>query len=137
MRPMCRVSSSPMCFHVLPPSADLLTPLPHDELCRLLASPVPTHTTSGSDCETVTSPMLDTGCSSKTGFHVMPLLTVLKRPPDAVAAYTMLVLLSTTAKSSMRPPIFAGPISRNFRLLRASTLCAQAIPMKSTETDRY
>src|ERR1017187_7333332 len=44
------------------------------------------------------------------------------RPPDAVAAYTMLVLLSTTVKSSMRPPMLAGPISRNFRLFRVSTI---------------
>src|SRR6266404_3211880 len=41
MRPMWRVSFSPMCVHVLPASSDLYTPLPHDELCRSLGSPVP------------------------------------------------------------------------------------------------
>src|SRR5271157_4049385 len=106
-----------MWVHVLPPSADLYTPLPHDELWRLLPSPVPTQTMSGSDCETVTSPMLETAWSSKTGFQEIPLSTLLNTPPDAVAAYTMLVLRSTTAKSSTRPPMLAGPISRNCKAL--------------------
>ena len=47
------------------------------------------------------------------GFHEMPLLTDFHTPPDASPAYTMLVFDSTTAKSSTRPPMLAGPISRN------------------------
>src|SRR5437016_8074785 len=36
----------------------------------------------------------------------------------------MLVLRSSTAKSSMRPPITAGPISRNFSALKVSLMSA-------------
>src|SRR4029079_802222 len=46
----------------------------------------------------------------------MPLLTVFNRPPDAVAIHHMLESLSLTAMSVIRPPIFAGPRQRQFRL---------------------
>src|SRR4051812_8685981 len=42
--PMWCVSLRPMFCQVLPPSVDLCTPLPHDELCRLFDSPDPTQT---------------------------------------------------------------------------------------------
>src|SRR6267142_1694827 len=58
IRPMCRVASSPIFFHVFPPSSDLYTPLPHDELCRLFGSPVPTHTMDGSDGAIAMSPIV-------------------------------------------------------------------------------
>src|SRR6516165_2637762 len=46
-RPIDCVSSRPMCSQVLPPSFVPQTPSPIEELWRLLASPVPTYTTSG------------------------------------------------------------------------------------------
>jgi hypothetical protein len=58
--------------------------LPHEELWRLFASPVPTHTIDGSEGATVTSPIVDVGWSSNTGSHVVPPFVVLNTPPDAV-----------------------------------------------------
>ena len=52
----------------------------------MLASPVPTQTTFGSDSATARSPMESVGMSSKMGSHVVPALTVLKTPPVAAAA---------------------------------------------------
>src|SRR5579859_779064 len=66
------------------------------------------------------SPIVETPSLSNTGSQVVPLFVVFQTPPDAVPTYTMLGLLSTTAKSSMRPPITAGPISRNSRFLNLS-----------------
>src|SRR5712671_6854488 len=117
---MCRVASSPIFFQVFPPSSDLYAPSPQEELCRLFGSPVPTHTTDGSDGAIAMSPIVDTLSLSNTGSHVVPLFVVFHTPPEAVPTYTMFGLLSTTAKSSMRPPIVAGPISRNSRLLNLS-----------------
>src|SRR5213078_4633286 len=116
IRPMCRVASSPIFFQVFPPSRDLYAPSPQEELWRLFGSPVPTHTIEGSDIAIAPSdPSL-----SNIGSHVVPLLVVFQTPPEAVPTYTMFGLLSTTAKSSMRPPMVAGPISRNSRLLNLS-----------------
>src|SRR5260370_889139 len=117
---MCRVASSPIFFQVFPPSSDLYAPSPHEELCRLFGSPVPTHTTDGSDGAMAMSPIVDTLSLSNTGSHVVPLFVVSHTPPEAVPTNTMFGLLSTTAKSSMRPPIVAGPISRNSRFLNLS-----------------
>src|SRR5215471_18019630 len=88
-------------------------PSPQEELCRLLGSPEPAQMMEGSDGATARSPMVETASLSKTGSQVMPLLVVFQMPPEATPTYTMLGLDSTTAKSSMRPPITAGPISRN------------------------
>src|SRR6266851_291926 len=115
IRPMWRVASSPIFFQVLPASRDLYAPSPQEELCLLLDSPVPTQTTEGSEGAMAMSPMVETLCLSKTGSQVVPLFVVFQTPPEAVPTYTMFGLLSTTAKSSMRPPIVAGPISRNSR----------------------
>ena len=120
MRPICRVASSPIFFQVFPPSSDLYAPSPQEELCRLLGSPVPTQTIDGSDGAIAISPIVDTPSLSKIGSQVVPLLVVFQTPPEAVPTYTMFGLLSTTAKSSMRPPIVAGPISRNSRFLNLS-----------------
>src|ERR1041385_3387916 len=95
-------------------------PSPQEELWRLLGSPVPTHTTDGSEGAMAISPMVDTPSLSKTGSQVVPLLVVFQTPPDATPTYTIFGLLSTAAKSSMRPPITAGPISRNSRDLNLS-----------------
>src|SRR5216683_8100069 len=120
MRPMWCVASSPIFFQLFPPSSDLYVPSPQDELCRLLGSPVPTHTMEGSDGAIAMSPIVDTLSLSNTDSHDVPLFVVFQTPPDAVPTYTMFGLLSTTAKSSMRPPIVAGPISRNSRFLNLS-----------------
>src|SRR6266851_5113297 len=117
---MCRVASSPIFFQVFPPSSDLYAPSPQEELCRLLGSPVPTHTTAGSDGAMAMSPIVETLSLSNIGSQVVPLFVVFHTPPEAVPTYTMLGLLSTTAKSSMRPPIVAGPSSRNSRFLNLS-----------------
>src|SRR6266481_3974281 len=117
---MCRVASSPIFFQVLPPSTDLYAPSPQEELCRLFGSPVPTQTTEGSEGAIAMSPMVETLYLSNNGSQVVPLFGVFHTPPEAVPTYTMLGLLSTTAKSSMRPPIVAGPSSRNSRFLNLS-----------------
>src|SRR6266576_864451 len=56
---MWRVASSPIFFQVFPPSSDLYAPSPQEELCRLFGSPVPTHTTEGSDGAIAMSPIVD------------------------------------------------------------------------------
>src|SRR5256886_2742148 len=117
---MWRVASSPIFFQVFPLSSDLYAPSPQEELCRLFGWPVPTHTTEGSDGAIAMSPIVDTLSLSNIGSHVVPLLVVFHTPPEAVPTYTMFGLLSTTAKSSMRPPMTAGPISRNSRFLNLS-----------------
>src|SRR5882672_3935091 len=129
---MCRVPSSPMFCQVFPPSTDLYAPSPHDELCRLFGSPVPTHTTDGSDGAIAMSPIVDTASLSKTGVHVVPLLVVFQTPPAATPTNTTFGLLSTTAKSSIRPPITAGPISRNSRFLSLSTALTWSAGRAST-----
>src|SRR5580658_4534028 len=95
-------------------------PSPQEELCRLLGSPVPTHTTAGSDGAIAISPIVETPCLSNTGSHVVPLFVVFHTPPEAVPTYTIFGLLSTTATSSMRPPITAGPTSRNSKFFSLS-----------------
>src|SRR5438046_1078746 len=67
-----------------------------------------------------TSPIVETFSLSNTGSQVVPLLVVFHTPPEAVPTYTIFVSLSTTAKSSTRPHIAAGPISRNARFLNLS-----------------
>ena len=54
-------------------------PSPHDELWRLFASPVPTHTTFGSVGLIATSPIDTVVCESKTFSHVLPPLVVFKQ----------------------------------------------------------
>src|SRR5258707_12871775 len=117
---MWRDVSRPIFFQVLPPSSDLYAPSPQEELCRLFGSPVPTQTTEGSEGAMAMSPMVETLSLSNIGSQVVPLFVVFHTPPEAVPTYTMLGLLSTTAKSSMRPPIVAGPSSRNSRFLNLS-----------------
>src|SRR5271165_7378058 len=109
-----------MFCQVFPPSMDLYTPSPQEELCRLFASPVPTQTMEGSEGAVAMSPIVETPSLSNTGSQVVPLLVVFHTPPDATPTNTMFGLLSTTAKSSMRPPITAGPSSRNSNPLNLS-----------------
>ncbi len=86
MRATVAVPSRPMGFQVRPASVDLKTPSPAVEARKMLASPVPTQTTSGSDPATARSPTDRVGMSSKTGSQVVPAFTVLKTPPVAAAA---------------------------------------------------
>ena len=48
MRAMVWVAASPLCSQVSPPSVVSQTPAPAIELRKMLASPVPTHSRSGS-----------------------------------------------------------------------------------------
>src|SRR5438552_13893617 len=107
--PMWRLASIPIFFQIFPLSNDLYAPSPQEELCRLFGSPVPTHTTEGSVGAMAMSPIVDTLSLSNNGSHVVPLLVAFPTPPQAVPTSTMLGLLSTTAKSSIRPPIVAAP----------------------------
>ena len=79
---------------------------------RALASPVPTQTMSGFDGATATAPRLTVASRSKTGVQVVPLLVVFHRPPEAVATYRVAGRPSTTARSTMRPPMLPGPRQR-------------------------
>src|SRR5580698_2650810 len=47
---------------------------------------------------------------SKIGVHVVPELTVLNSPPEAVATYTIAGLPGMPAMEVIRPPIDDGPI---------------------------
>ena len=86
MRPMARVSSSPMSVQVSPPSVLRYTPSPQLELWRVLASPVPTQTVRGAEGATATAPMdIIASTPSKTGVHDVPLLALFHSPPLAVA----------------------------------------------------
>src|SRR5437870_10599840 len=80
-----------------------------------------------------TSPIVETFSLSNTGSQVVPLLVVFHTPPEAVPTYTIFGSLSTTAKSSMRPPITAGPISRNSRFLNLSVEFCGAPAVRSEE----
>src|SRR5216684_3064830 len=46
--------------------------------------------------------------------NVAPLFTVLSSPPPPVATQYVLESDSTTARSTIRPAMFAGPIDRQF-----------------------
>src|SRR5260370_16188077 len=112
MRPTWCDSFRPTCAQVLPPSVDLYTPSPQETLLRALASPVPTQTTSGLDGATATAPSDTVASWSNTGVQLVPLLTVFHRPPDAVATYMIDGRDGTTATSTTRPPMLAGPRGR-------------------------
>src|SRR3954454_2120015 len=87
-------------------------PFPHDELLREFPSPVPTQTIFGLFCDTATDPVDATGCLSNTGSHFVPLFVVRNTPPVPTAAKIVYGSFSLTAKSAMRPPMFAGPTER-------------------------
>jgi hypothetical protein len=112
IRLTCRVSSSPMCAHVAPPSDDLYTPLPHGDDWRFCGSPVPTHTRFGLAWCRVTSPIELVGWSSKRGVQDVPWFSVFQTPAVAVPMKNSWGFDSTTARSEIRPPMRAGPISR-------------------------
>src|ERR1041385_1809644 len=90
IRPMERVSPSPMLIHFLPPSVDLYTPSPHHCERRLFFSPVPTHKSTESEGATARSPMVWTPSPSDAGCHVIPPLEVFQTPPPAAPTYMVL-----------------------------------------------
>src|SRR6266852_5580912 len=98
MRPMWCVSSRPIFVQVLPPSVDLKAPSPHEELCRLLASPEPTHTMDGSDGARVMSPIVGTLSLSKSGSQVVPAFYVLHIPDADLPTQAVLAPLSSMVK---------------------------------------
>src|SRR5260370_3985832 len=109
MRPMWCVSSRPIFAQVLPPSVDLKAPSPHEELCRLLASPDPTHTMDGSDGARVMSPLVGTLSLSKSGSQVLPAFVVFHTPPESMPTIPLFGSLSSPARSSTRPPMLPAP----------------------------
>src|SRR5258706_1140563 len=85
-RPTCRVARKPIARQVRPASVDLYTPSPHEELWRLLASPVPAQTTFGFVGATARAPMdIIASTRSKTADHDLPWLVLLNTPPLAAA----------------------------------------------------
>src|ERR1041384_7686170 len=115
-------------------------PSPHDELCLLFGSPVPTQTMLGSEGAMQMSPIDVDPCSSKIGSKVVPAFVVFHTPPVAAPTYNVDGLPSTTAKSSIRPPMIAGPIERHCRFLSATSsglslpFCAKTIPVETKTT---
>src|SRR5579859_5516380 len=71
----------------------------------------------GLDLDTQTSPIETVDCRSNWCSNVMPLLTVLSSPPEAVATQYMQGSVSLTAKAVMRPAMFAGPTQRQLSAL--------------------
>src|SRR5689334_24531904 len=57
--------------------------------------------------------MLGVPWSSKIGDHDVPAFVVFHTPPYAVATYRVLLSRGATARSTVRPEVFAGPIERN------------------------
>ena len=66
-----------MFFQLRPPSVDLKMPSPQDELWRLFASPVPTHTRLASVGAMATAPIDPVDSLSNTLVNVVPPLVVL------------------------------------------------------------
>src|ERR1044072_7081784 len=87
-------------------------PLPQEELLREFPSPVPAHTIFGLFCDTATEPVEATASLSNPPCHDVPLFVVRSTPPVPTAAKIVYGSFSLTAKSAMRPPMFAGPIER-------------------------
>src|SRR5215831_13864296 len=59
--------------------------------------------------------MLGVPWSSKIGVHDVPAFVVFHTPPYADATYQTLLSRGSTARSTMRPELTAGPIERNER----------------------
>src|SRR5256885_11836454 len=103
MRPMRSVFSSPIAFHVMPPSADLKTPPPGSLGYLRLGSPVPAHTTCVSEGAIARTPIDATRLSSNTGRHVTPLFIVFQMPPAAAPTKRVLDGPGIPTTSERRP----------------------------------
>src|SRR5919201_1760870 len=71
-----------------------------------------------SDGATAIDPIEETGCSSKTDFHVAPLSVDVQTPPDAVAAKYVDGSPAIPATRETRPPA-AGPMLRYLSALNS------------------
>src|SRR3989442_13261988 len=112
MRPTAPVFSSPIRFHVSPPSVDLKMPQPGEIVLRESSSPVPAHTCIVSDGAIASSP-IDTHFSlSNTGRNVVPALVVFQIPPAAAATKKVRDGLGMPVTLDTRPAMFAGPMLR-------------------------
>ena len=118
------VSSSPLWVQVVPPSVETYTPLPQELLWRFAGSPVPTHTTDGSEGATAREPIEDTSSFWNCGIQVIPWFSVFQTPAEAVPTQNTFGSDSTTAMSSMRPPMIAGPMFRHSILFRMDSTCS-------------
>jgi hypothetical protein len=87
-----------------------------------LFSPVPTQTTLGFFGSMVTQPVEYELSWSKTGSQVVPALVVRHTPPEATVTKRREVSVGSTAMSETRPDEIAGPISRNSRPDRVSSV---------------
>src|SRR5512146_903156 len=112
MRPIACVFSSPMSFHVIPPSVDLYTPPPGEMVLREFGSPVPAHTCIVSLGAMASMPIETTRWLSNTGRQVTPLLIDFHMPPPAAAAKNVLEGEGVPVTSETRPIVFAGPTLR-------------------------
>ena len=83
MLEMARVSPSPMWVQLRPASVERYTPSPCEVVTpRTACSPMPTHTTFGSDSATATAPTDPVAkWPSLTLSHVMPASVVFHTPP--------------------------------------------------------
>lgn len=80
---MCLVAASPRCCQVRPPSTVRYTPSPGTTLFRANDSPVPTHTTFGSDSETAIAPIDAVSRNpSDIGRQYWPASSVIQTPPE-------------------------------------------------------
>src|SRR5438128_1457097 len=89
-------------LHVAPASTDFQ-----------IASPVPTHTTSGFFGSTATVPIEYDACASNTGVQVVPAFTVFQTPAEWTATYQVLLSRGWIATSPIRPDGAAGPRFRS------------------------
>src|SRR5690349_19668228 len=76
------------------------------------ASPVPAHTTLGSEGATASAPIAATGSLSKIGVQRLPPSEDFHTPPDDAPAFQTLGSLGTPATAATRLPT-AGPRKRN------------------------
>src|SRR5215831_9817709 len=113
MQPMACVFSSPIGFHVMPPSVDLKMPPPGEIVLREFGSPVPAHTCMVSLGAMASMPIEMTRWLSNTGRHVTPLLVDFQMPPAAAAAKKVFDGDGIPVTSEMRPIVFAGPMFRH------------------------
>src|SRR6266568_1947536 len=112
IRPIAPVFSSPIDFHVSPPSVDLKMPQPGEIVLRESSSPVPAHTCIVSDGAIANSPIETQRSLSNTGRNVVPALVVFQIPPAAAATKNVRDGLGMPATLDTRPPMFAGPMLR-------------------------
>src|ERR1041384_6698874 len=118
MRPMAPDFSSPIAFHVRPPSVDLKMPQPVEMVLRESSSPVPAHTCVVSLGAMATSPIEMQRWLSNTGRNDVPALVVFQMPPAAPAMKNVVDGLGMPTTLDVRPPIFAGPMLRQRKAAR-------------------